>query len=76
MKNHEDEKLEHLCSYCSKKCKNTKYLKRHIVTVHLAEWKFKCNYCEKTFKRERNLTVSHFCFFLIYEAILLLSFVF
>src|SRR4051812_27399837 len=55
VKNHATEELDNTCSYCGKKSPNRNALKKHMKYVHEMSKTFQCRYCEKCFKRPRNL---------------------
>lgn len=59
MKNHEEndepDNKEYFCNYCGIKKNTKKALVSHVGYIHLSERKFKCNVCEKAFKREIEL---------------------
>ncbi|XP_068144868.1 transcription factor grauzone-like [Drosophila tropicalis] len=52
---HEPPSEKHICQICQHHSANSRSLKRHIYYNHMAEKKFKCGLCEKSFKRPGEL---------------------
>ncbi|EDW74375.1 uncharacterized protein Dwil_GK21880 [Drosophila willistoni] len=52
---HEPPSEKHICQICNHRSTNSRSLKRHIYYNHIAEKKFKCGLCEKSFMRPGEL---------------------
>lgn len=46
------------CELCQQMFATPKTLRQHITTIHVAEPKFKCEFCSKSFRRKHHLQVS------------------
>ena len=58
-RNHTDEKPSPLpCDICGTVLANKDRLREHIKNIHETKKNWHCNYCDKSFKHQRNLTVS------------------
>lgn len=55
---HHNIETEHRCTICNKVSTTHRALKRHIYLNHKCEKRFKCNMCDKAFKRGQDLRVS------------------
>jgi len=54
-RHHENNDVEHICNICGKKSPNKDALKSHTKYVHVLEKKLKCTYCDKAFKKPKEL---------------------
>lgn len=60
---HDDPNSCYKCDLCDKISPNQRALKNHIAYVHTNDRKHQCNFCDKSFKRPKELKVGKFAFF-------------